>query len=316
MNNDEMITVSEIMSMCDVSRTVVTRWIRDGYITGIKKNPEKRNSPYVVDINEFKKFVKSDKYYGHPADIAGSRIFNRNPQLEDCWPYNLLIGVLRVKLDSEEGPTDIFEYDIREFKNLIGYLSERDQQVLRMRYINGMTLEEIGMIFGLTRERIRMIQETSERKLRHWIAQRHCKVVSYKKYNDVLQRNHILLLEVERLNRLLSGPIKTIDSVPVSEREAADSAIDVSIFDLNLSIRPLNCLNRYGLKTVGDLIAYDQNQDKSGKTWYDIRNFGRRSLFEVATKMFENYHYRLRDYDKKTKKYTEMDIPLTEETNE
>jgi RNA polymerase sigma factor (sigma-70 family) len=58
---------------------------------------------------------------------------------------------------------DIFE--------LLDTLSEREKNVLILRF--GLkdnfprTLEEVGLIFGVTRERIRQIQEKALRKLRH-----------------------------------------------------------------------------------------------------------------------------------------------------
>ena len=56
-------------------------------------------------------------------------------------------------------------------KEILGTLTEREAAVLRMRF--GMydgrthTLEEVGQIFGVTRERIRQIENKAIRKLRH-----------------------------------------------------------------------------------------------------------------------------------------------------
>ena len=56
-------------------------------------------------------------------------------------------------------------------KDILGTLTEREADVLRMRF--GMydgrthTLEEVGQIFGVTRERIRQIENKAIRKLRH-----------------------------------------------------------------------------------------------------------------------------------------------------
>ncbi len=56
-------------------------------------------------------------------------------------------------------------------KDILGTLTDREADVLRMRF--GMydgrthTLEEVGQIFGVTRERIRQIENKAIRKLRH-----------------------------------------------------------------------------------------------------------------------------------------------------
>jgi RNA polymerase primary sigma factor len=55
--------------------------------------------------------------------------------------------------------------------DLLGTLTEREAEVLRMRYglYDGRqhTLEEVGKMFGVTRERIRQIENKAIRKLRH-----------------------------------------------------------------------------------------------------------------------------------------------------
>ncbi len=55
--------------------------------------------------------------------------------------------------------------------DVLGTLTEREQKVLRLRFGlddgRARTLEEVGMIFGVTRERIRQIEAKALRKLRH-----------------------------------------------------------------------------------------------------------------------------------------------------
>ena len=54
---------------------------------------------------------------------------------------------------------------------MLNSLSDREAVVLRMRYGIGMptdyTLEEVGQQFGVTRERVRQIEKSGLRKLRH-----------------------------------------------------------------------------------------------------------------------------------------------------
>ena len=54
---------------------------------------------------------------------------------------------------------------------MLGELSEREQEIVRLRFgLDGgqaKTLEEVGQEFGVTRERIRQIEAKTLAKLRH-----------------------------------------------------------------------------------------------------------------------------------------------------
>jgi RNA polymerase primary sigma factor len=58
-----------------------------------------------------------------------------------------------------------------QVKSALAILSERERGILEMRYglLDGKehTLEEVGQIFNLTRERVRQIEARALRKLRH-----------------------------------------------------------------------------------------------------------------------------------------------------
>ena len=58
-----------------------------------------------------------------------------------------------------------------EIAEVLLTLTEREEQVLKLRFglVDGTcrTLEEVGVIFGVTRERIRQIEAKALRKLRH-----------------------------------------------------------------------------------------------------------------------------------------------------
>lgn len=67
---------------------------------------------------------------------------------------------------------EVEQHNLREkIEELLTGLSEQEQKVLRMRFglddDDPKTLEEIGRVFGVTRERIRQIEAKAIRKLRH-----------------------------------------------------------------------------------------------------------------------------------------------------
>lgn len=74
---------------------------------------------------------------------------------------------------TDPGPEEInFNNSLREsLIEVLSFLNPKERKVLEYRYgINGgksMTLEEIGAIFGVTRERIRQVESKALRKLKH-----------------------------------------------------------------------------------------------------------------------------------------------------
>ena len=68
-------------------------------------------------------------------------------------------------------PLKINKFFYHDLESVLNSLSPRERDVLRLRY--GLddgrmkTLEEIGQIFNVTRERIRQIEAKALRKLRH-----------------------------------------------------------------------------------------------------------------------------------------------------
>ncbi|GGE14761.1 RNA polymerase sigma factor SigA [Marinithermofilum abyssi] len=75
--------------------------------------------------------------------------------------------------DDAQAPADAAAYELlkEQLKDVLDTLSEREENVLRLRF--GLddgrtrTLEEVGKVFGVTRERIRQIEAKALRKLRH-----------------------------------------------------------------------------------------------------------------------------------------------------
>ena len=60
---------------------------------------------------------------------------------------------------------------------------------------------------------------------------------------------------------------------------------EITIEDMELSVRTYNCLGRAGIRTLNDLMKYTKENGYSGLC--RIRNLGRKSLSEVFRKMEE-----------------------------
>jgi RNA polymerase primary sigma factor len=82
------------------------------------------------------------------------------------------IGDLVADEDEVSPIEEMYQEEVEEaFKNVLATLDSREAEVLSLRYGIGYskpkTLEEIGAIYGLTKERIRQIENKALTKLRH-----------------------------------------------------------------------------------------------------------------------------------------------------
>jgi len=84
--------------------------------------------------------------------------------------------------------------------------------------------------------------------------------------------------------RLFVGLTEAVSDVEImveKEEEQKDKILEMSIEELDLSVRSYNCLKRAGINTVEELIQ--KNEDDMMK----VRNLGKKSLEEVVNKLDE-----------------------------
>ena len=77
----------------------------------------------------------------------------------------------------------------------------------------------------------------------------------------------------------LSEEVASTDIMVEKEDNNRDSALAMTIEELDLSVRSFNCLKRAGINTVEDLV------NKSEDEMMKVRNLGRKSLEEVMAKL-------------------------------
>ena len=300
-------SVTEVARILEVTPSTVVRWINHGYLKA-EKDPNGRGrygGSYLVENSDLRAFVMSDNYTGHPDDILNSRAFNRVPLLEECYPINLLIACLDIPIDSEEVASDIWDYDIRHFKKLISTLMDKEQRVLEMRYRFGMSLDEVGKAFGLTRERVRQIQKRAERELRYRSISGGIRVIAHEKYDALKQENDKLKARIIGLECHLDAYRARLEEPVENSSLKTERLNNVKIEELDWSIRVYNCLKRAGFNTLEDILYFDQNQGNAEeqftyKSWWHIRNLGRKSLIELAKVVFEYCGYRLQSWNEDT----------------
>ncbi len=87
----------------------------------------------------------------------------------------------------------------------------------------------------------------------------------------------------EHLNAFidLSEKAKMAEVIVEKEEDESQKVMDMSIDELELSVRSYNCLKRAGINTVEELT------DKTAEDMMKVRNLGRKSLEEVLSKLKE-----------------------------
>ncbi len=79
----------------------------------------------------------------------------------------------------------------------------------------------------------------------------------------------------------LTDKVGEVEIVVDKEEEPRDRIMDMTIEELDLSVRSFNCLKRAGINTVGELVQ------KNAEDMMKVRNLGKKSLEEVDKKLSE-----------------------------
>ena len=72
-----------------------------------------------------------------------------------------------------------------------------------------------------------------------------------------------------------------LDVMSEATKESGNKVLDMTIEELDLSVRSYNCLKRAGIQTVQELAQ------KSEDEMIKVRNLGKKSLKEVKEKLLE-----------------------------
>ena len=205
------------------------------------------------------------------------------------YPYNLMHLVAEeskgyVAPDGTEIAPDA--YTPASLQSLLGdTLTEREKQVLDMRYRYGMTLEDVGRGFNVTRERIRQIEAKAFRKLRHPGRLANYACVPYKLYKREVEAR---MKAEERLDWFLQHAEYRVRMEADADGELVEEPLPFPKFpiqrdidSLNFTVRTYNCLARAKVRTVRQIVEMGEHELCS------IRNLGRKSLEEIEDKIHE-----------------------------
>lgn len=215
-----------------------------------------------------------------------------------CWQEDLwcdAMGVNAKNTSLASVPADVQE----TVEIALETLTEREKKALIMYYRDGMEWEEIGTVFGVGRERVRQIMLKAMRKMRHpsrlnYLYLGNRGYISLKKAQENLQKDFEVRMRakmVDHMSDYISGAFEREFAIakesvlrglrkPYENLKGDNTTVmDLTIEELDLSIRSYNCLKRAGLNTVNDICQL------SADDLLHIRNLGKRSYDEIKRKL-------------------------------
>lgn len=224
------------------------------------------------------------------------------------YPENICMD-LKITIDNyPDLYDDIVESFDKRFNELNVY-TNREMTIFNLRYKNYYTLGQIANEIGISTERVRQILAKAVRKL-----------MKPNVFNRLVEHETKLeMLNAEETSRIRSELKKEMslevamdivaEKFGFESKEALEECLnnggrfgndklDMTIDELDLTVRSYNCLKRRGVNTVGELVEYTL-EDLMG-----FRNMGRKSIREVVEKV-HNLGLSFKDEVYKTKKEDE-----------
>lgn len=111
-------------------------------------------------------------------------------------------------------------------------------------------------------------------------------ILEVETYGSILAREAVSLAAkvlIEHLDLFvdMTEHVNDVEIMIEKEEEDKEKVLDMTVEELDLSVRSYNCLKRAGIDTVGELIQ------KTESEMMKVRNLGKKSLSEVKSKLSE-----------------------------
>ena len=184
-----------------------------------------------------------------------------------AYPYNLLGDIVSPKALMVDFPiTNNLMDDIDQL--LDDYLNEREALILRLRYINGLTLQSIADMLSVTHERVRQLEAKAIRQLRHVVyTQKLLQSAQIRENQQKIDDQRRTITALERQIEHISNQIINKGYKPVS--------ITGTIDELSLTNRAYNFFRLSGVETIEQVlqaILSDSTQNMKGLGTKSINN--------------------------------------------
>lgn len=179
----------------------------------------------------------------------------RVEQLRDEYPINLLKTIAAEQTRFEFNADELTDDKLDGLNYIISSLTEREKQILQLRYQERKTLREIGEIIGVTLERIRSQEHRAIYRLSSPPR------LGYIKYGKATYERMIAEQKAEK------------------EKEYNERGFNIPLEELDLSVRAFNNLKKIGCDTVADVV------DLTDEKILSVNSLGKKTRTEIAIKL-------------------------------
>lgn len=219
------------------------------------------------------KLETNEKLTNEEAGIL-YRFFNniyKAPDKKDTYkahyPFNLLFFLMgEYWLATDQELIDEVTFNLNWVIDNTG-LSELERSCIRFIFADELTPSHVAMMVNKSEAQVRRIIQHALRKLRH--PSRYKRIFGGVDLSDAVNR-----AKLEYETALAHYQIETHKM-----QLAEDYPLDLKIIELDLSVRPYNCLKRAEIKTLGDICNMSVDE------LFAIRNLGRKSGQEILDKV-------------------------------
>jgi excisionase family DNA binding protein len=279
-----LLSRDEAALLLDVTPQTISNWVEKGVLKG-----------HFVD--RLLKIDKAtvEKYFDTLSDLAfiEKRIFaaKRDLQLaEKELEKNLDDTRSAIHLLGKGVPAHLLNEIFSSIIEASGddVLKEREKTILTM-LLEGKDVEFVAEEYGLTRSRIMQIVSHAVHKLATVKTfselRREYKQLVFDNTNfqNVIEALQNRVKKLERINNIDTAPVSEYDYLLGDKGGTFTAMMNTPVYDLDISVRSLNCLKGADVDTLYDLV-------KCNKTdLMKFRNFGKKSLTELED-LLESLH--------------------------
>lgn len=237
-----------------------------------------------LDFPKYRRFVY-DLTWVNKQSVVSTLDDDIKDRATVCWQELLWLAVLGVKSSAISiAPTDTAE----TIDTILSELSEREQQVIHMRFEDSMSLAECGKELDITGPRVAQIERKAIARMKHRYNRLKLGDIKYGTVVGMQRRLEddlaikIRLEVIDMLDLQIKSIVPMIHQAYkiIQEREAEQTkmaiTIQTPIENVGFSIRTYNCLTRAGYKYLSDFYGKTEQEIK------EIRNLGAKSYTEIC----------------------------------